>query len=91
MGDLGQSPALLVVVQHTVPGTCTCRVKNIKSAALLCSIGKSGTTFEKTPKNLSTGILESLDKQKNDNYIINIKRSKKNYTWLSFVEKLEEL
>ena len=29
------------------PGLPTLRVKNIKSAALLCSIGKSGMTFEK--------------------------------------------
>lgn len=66
-------------------------VSNINGLKEIILKDKTGTTFEKTPKNLSTAILESLDKQKNNNYIINIKRFKKKYTWSSFVEKLEKL
>ena len=66
-------------------------VSNINGLKDIIHRDKSGTTFEKTPKNLSTSILESLNKQKNNNYIINIKRSKNKYTWLSFVEELQKL
>ena len=52
---------------------------------------KSGAIFKKTAENLSSVILESLDKEKNLNYKENIKKSKVKYSWLSFIKELQEL
>ena len=52
---------------------------------------KSGAIFKKTAENLSSVILESLDKKKNLNYKENIKKSKGKYSWLSFIKELQKL
>ena len=52
---------------------------------------KSGAIFKKTAENLSTVILESLEKKKNLNYKENIKKSRIKYSWLSFIKELQKL
>ena len=54
-------------------------------------VSNSCTTFEKTPENLSTAILESLEEERNNYYRINIKKSKGEYSWLIFIKELEKL
>ena len=66
-------------------------VSNINGLKEIIHRDKSGTTFEKTPENLSTAILESLGEERNNYYRINIKKSKGEYSWLSFIKELQKL
>ena len=66
-------------------------VSNINGLKEIIHRDKSGSTFEKTPENLSTAILESLEKERNNYYRINIKKSKGEYSWLSFIKELQKL
>ena len=66
-------------------------VSNIKGLKDIILKDKSGTTFEKTPENLSIAILESLEDERNNQYIINIKKTKLEYSWSSFIKELQKL
>ena len=66
-------------------------VSNINGLKEIIHRDKSGTTFEKTPENLSTAILESLEEDRNNYYRINIKKLEGEYSWLSFIKELQKL
>ncbi len=66
-------------------------VSDIEGLKEVVLIDKSGAIFKKTAKNLSSVILESLEKKKNYNYKQNIKKSKVKYSWLSFIKELQKL
>ena len=66
-------------------------VSNIEGLKEIILRDKSGAIFKKTDENLSKVILESLEKEKNNLYRQNIKKSKVKYSWISFIKELQKL
>ena len=66
-------------------------VSDIKGLKEVVLRDKTGAIFKETAENLSSVILESLEKEKNYNYKQNIKKSKEKYSWLTFIKEFQKL
>ena len=63
-------------------------VSNLEGLTSFVKNDKSGVVFNNTPEDLANAINIVLDKKNNYNYIKNIKKNKKKYSWNRFADEL---